>query len=247
MIDPPATLPEGNVESLCRFHPYQNVEFASHVHAMQAMLAGYAQQIYAMRAGNGRDLSGAPGNSPRDQAAPVGDFRNMDGLARELVRTLKSPSHSGYYLGAEGLRLAMDSKWCMRVSQAQWESCLGNLSCELLIIRGGTSHWCTSAGAMHMARIIRGGVGDAVDSDIGATIENASHWAVADEPAAVARLLYKFIDSQSRRDGVSAAVDRCPEALGIRPLDQFESIEEAMKRFVSTLPPSCEAVYACIP
>ena len=221
MLDPPSPLPDGCPGSLCRFHPFQAASFVNHVHAMEAMETGYSAMIA---------IGSATGEGEGASVA-TGDYRNIDGLAREVVRTLRPSSRNAFFddgLGGGDLSLGIDTRWCMELSQEDWESYLEHLRCNVLVLRGEKSHWCSVAGLRALVRVITHAC-DNAELETG-TVKGASHWLAADAPNEVAFLLYKFIDTCFYTySGVQRKEDRRAETLGIRPLDQFQSIEEAKK------------------
>ena len=196
----------------------------NHIHAMEAMETGYSAMI----------AIGSATEAGVTAAVDTGDYRNMDGLARELVRTLRSSSRNAFYddgLGGGDLSLGMDTRWCMELSQEDWESYLNELRCGVLVLRGEKSHWCSAAGLHALLQVIAHGSDDCEhDEPETGTVKGASHWLAADAPDEVAYLLYKFIDACFYTySGAQRKEDRRAETLGIRPLDQFQSIEEAKK------------------
>ena len=77
-------------------------------------------------------------------------------------------------------------------------------------------------------------------------IPGASHFVLEDRPR---ELRDSILDALLAAEGAIAATDaraRCPETLGIRPLAQFASMEEAMKQLAPRSLPTPQQVEAAL-
>ena len=288
--------------SLCCFHPLQSIaQFSSHESAIEQtvdtfegmmMHSNIRDGLFRDDAARGKQslkqkqqqqrTDGVQRNKRASKttmsSSDVGFYRSIEGLAKELLRTLTPDRHAFFSSPVPTLRSHLDTRWCMKLSQEQWESCLSNIECDALVLTGECSHWCTPAGLEAIVKIMGeeefetettrlGNENEALDrrrrkrrKNRRSCIAGASHWVMADNPSDVSHELYSFIDNlfnsyHSSTASISATHaqsenccrssqgdDRRAEVLGIRPLDQFQSLEDAKRRLGPRPIPSSNAI-----
>lgn len=145
--------------------------------------------------------------------------------------------------GPAGLEPRMDPSLLFSFDPAALLAGLPDMRCHLLLLRGGgPGSWVDAADADATARLA---AGSRAASAAAAELPGAGHWLASDHPDALLRQIVTFLEGPAIRcferqplpdarggGDTAAAADggaRRPEVLGLKPLPEYASLEEAKK------------------
>ena len=152
-----------------------------------------------------------------------------------------------YVSGGGGLQPRMDPSFHFTFDPSALLRGLSGLRCHLLLLRGGRASWADADDAAAMAAAAAGG--GAASAAI-AELPGAGHWLAADHPEQLLLQVVAFLEGPAVRcfdrrplpsgaqqgaangcssAGASSAGARRPELLGLRPLPEYSTLEEAQK------------------
>ena len=181
--------------------------------------------------------------------------RPLRGAVASALSLLRAPSDAeeggcwdvplgGGSSSCGGMLPRMDPTFLFSFDAAALVAGLPNLRCHLLLLVGGAaSGWARHADADAMARLAAGG---GAASARAVTLPTAGHWLAADHPDSLLKQIVGFLEgpavrcfdrrraaggnAQAAATAVPAASsDRLPERLGLLPLPQYATLEDARK------------------
>jgi hypothetical protein len=144
------------------------------------------------------------------------------------------------------VRLRCDPAFFFTFDVAELARCVRSLRCCLLALHGQRSAWASETDGRQLAAMATSALVAASDA-----VPGAGHWLATDAPKELAARVAAFLEGPAVRsfdpawlqqaastaaaasggDGGQGggAADRRPEALGLRPLPHFATLEEAKK------------------
>ncbi|EFN57589.1 hypothetical protein CHLNCDRAFT_51155 [Chlorella variabilis] len=159
-----------------------------------------------------------------------------------------------YYGGFEeddsgGLKPRMDPAFLFSFDPAALLAGLPSLRCHLLLLHGGTAgSWVTPGDAAAMAQAAA--AGGAASAAV-AAVPGAGHFLASDHPDQLLQQIVGFLEGPAircfdRRSLAPAVAAGCrrPEVLGLKPLPQYASVEEAKKALGPRAIPTAAAIEA---
>ena len=148
-----------------------------------------------------------------------------------------------------GVRFRIDPRWRCAGASADAHRRARELRVPALVLRGEHSHRVTgpAARALHAALgagADDGGVGRSGPMHVLETVPGGDHWECYHPEGDSVDFVVAFFERHAGLTRVGAKEDRLPEVLGLRPLPQYATLEEAKRALLPRRIPTKEGILA---